>query len=204
MQNDLDQAKTAGPAFPSVKQNLDTLNEVLHGFMINKKDQEANRKLALQEQELAETMRVANNRLRHVEAKSHKLEELNSALEAEQIALVNAKRAVEDQLDSVTTAKKTIEVEKAQLGQRTDELEKDKEKLRIENEQLDVKKKKMEEALKEVNTYLESQKTTLETKKTEPAIASEEAEPEQKEATSVAAKTYLAGLMERVNYSLGL
>eukprot|EP00930_Biecheleria_cincta_P087126 TRINITY_DN76380_c0_g1_i1.p1 TRINITY_DN76380_c0_g1~~TRINITY_DN76380_c0_g1_i1.p1 ORF type:complete len:1719 (-),score=348.33 TRINITY_DN76380_c0_g1_i1:125-5281(-) len=217
LRRDLEQAKTAGQAFPSVKQNLDTLNEVLHDFKMNTKDQEAMRKLALQEQEFAEMMRVANNRLHQVEAKKNKLEELNNQLEADKVVLANQKqtveelnrkleadkavlakqkRDVEDELATVMTVKDNIDAEKTQLTEKTDELAKDKEKLRIENEQLDVKKKTMEEALKEVNTYLESQKTTLERKSTQQAA------PEEAEET--AAKTYLAGLMNRVNASLGL
>eukprot|EP00931_Biecheleriopsis_adriatica_P055467 TRINITY_DN32802_c0_g1_i1.p1 TRINITY_DN32802_c0_g1~~TRINITY_DN32802_c0_g1_i1.p1 ORF type:complete len:1736 (-),score=379.97 TRINITY_DN32802_c0_g1_i1:118-4563(-) len=204
LENDLQQGKSAGKAFPSIQESLDSLVKDMHNWQISKKDQEAQRKLAVQEEELREAMRVAQGRLMQAQAKKESVEEQNRKLEADKMALQaekdllkHEKEEVEDQLGTVTVAAEQIEAEKRQLAEKTEQLEKDKEQLRLENEFLDEKKQKMEETLKEVNSYLEEQKSSLERQKTTGKIAVAD---EQDAETQ---KSYVQSLMDQVNFSLG-
>eukprot|EP00435_Cladocopium_sp_Y103_P066832 s1002_g29.t1 len=87
-------AKTAGEAFPSIKQIVDDLSDagkifrcsfldVLHKSQLFKKDQEAKRKLFLKERELQATMQVAERRLQQVEKEKREIEEKNRKLHEE-------------------------------------------------------------------------------------------------------------------------
>ncbi|CAE8641503.1 unnamed protein product, partial [Polarella glacialis] len=179
----MDMAKTAGQAFPnSVKLVLDSLSERLYKGQLQVRDQEAKRNLRVQEQELQETMRVANNRLTAVEMKKNKVEEQNKMLQQEKVTLQLDKQGVEDELLTVMDLKVHVDAEKAELLEKTGQLELDFQQLQAQKNELDQQKQQMAEALEHVNGFLMGRQQTLERKTTHGTDTSVVEAPEEGEA----------------------
>ncbi|CAK9026452.1 Uncharacterized protein SCF082_LOCUS17516 [Durusdinium trenchii] len=135
-------AKTAGEAFPSIKQILDDLSDVLHKSQLFKKDQEAKRKVILKEKELQATMKVAERRLQQVEKEKEDIEAKNRKLHEEKGKLEADTKAVRDELAKVMH---DVAAEQSTLKRRVQELE--------------VEKKELKDALRTVEGFLKDKRS---------------------------------------------
>lgn len=144
-------AKTAGEAFPSIKQIVDDLSDVLHKSQLFKKDQEAKRKLFLKERELQATMQVAERRLQQVEKEKREIEEKNRKLHEEKGKLEVDTKNVREELGKVL---ESVALEHAKLKTRVKELETEEKKLKDANAHLWAKQKTMKDALQKAADFM--------------------------------------------------
>jgi len=153
LQKYISMAKTAGDAFPNIKQILDDLSDVLHKSQLFKKDQEAKRKLFLKERELQATMQVAELRLQQVEKEKRAIEEKNRKLHEEKGQLEVDTKNVRDELGKV---RDSVSVEQTKLHNRVKELEVEEKKLKDANVHLRAKQKAMKDALQKAAQFMKS------------------------------------------------
>lgn len=186
----------AAVAFPdSIGETYEELKQRHHKGQLQVKDQESKRNLKVQQKELADTMRVANNRLAIVEGQKQRLEgekdqllKDKQSLEGQKEQLLKDKQGLEGEKEQLLKDKDilrdenaAVEIEKSQIEQQKRQIEHDFEQLSKEQAILKQKEKEQQDVLKLVATQQEEQMKRQQSMKRERSSIVDQKEEEKQE-----------------------